>query len=383
VNSDQKLKIAVVCQGTPDTPNAPRGGVHNALWNLLRALKDYDKINIRVICNGNQVGRIVRENQEGIPFIFIPRTKSLPTYIDYLGPSLGWLNKVLKEEEPDIVHFQSTAWWAQSCKFPYVLTIHGIAEIDSYLRSQGLRGALKKKVVRLTEGKARKNARNLIAISSYTRTQIGEETNVRVIHNPIAPSFFCQREEKIPGRVLVAGMITPLKNVLVIIQAAKRLALRGHAIDLRIAGWGLETSYGQKCLDAARAVPPPSKIEFLGGLSSQKYMEQLARAELLIVASQQENSPMVIAEAMAAGTAVLAHAVGGIPEMVTDGLNGRLFHGSDEETLANTWERMYKEDDLAAMGRNGHEFVSGRHAPSIVAQKTVEFYGDILSVYNR
>lgn len=63
--------------------------------------------------------------------------------------------------------------------------------------------------------------------------------------------------------------------------------------------------------------------------------------DLLVLTSKFENCPMVILEAMARGIPCVAPSVGGIPEIVNDGLNGRLYFDYENETIASAIEEVF------------------------------------------
>ena len=70
-------------------------------------------------------------------------------------------------------------------------------------------------------------------------------------------------------------------------------------------------------------------------LSRDEVFQELASARVLVVGSRwPENAPMVIVEALAAGCPVIAPAIGGIPELIVDGENGRLYPVGNIDLLA-------------------------------------------------
>lgn len=80
----------------------------------------------------------------------------------------------------------------------------------------------------------------------------------------------------------------------------------------------------------------------------------LAAADLFVLPSLTEALPTVLAEAMAARLPILASAVGGIPEMVTDGWNGRLVPPAQPERLAAACLELLSQPGLRAeMGERG------------------------------
>ena len=66
-----------------------------------------------------------------------------------------------------------------------------------------------------------------------------------------------------------------------------------------------------------------------------------------------ENSPLVVLEAFLAGLPVVAARIGGIPELVSDGTNGLLFHPGDADDLARVLARLVNEPELLPTLRRG------------------------------
>ncbi len=96
------------------------------------------------------------------------------------------------------------------------------------------------------------------------------------------------------------------------------------------------------------------RARVLTGLPSDELREWFAAADLLVLPSHAEGRPTVIYEAMASQTAVLATAVGGVPEQVRDGETGRLVPPGDVDALADALAALTDDPDrLRAMGLAG------------------------------
>jgi glycosyltransferase involved in cell wall biosynthesis len=91
-------------------------------------------------------------------------------------------------------------------------------------------------------------------------------------------------------------------------------------------GTGAETEYGAKVVEAVSKRPWCSQ----SGLVNREELKcWLKKAGLLILPSIEDNCPMVILEAMAAGVAVAASKIGGILDLIDDGRTGYLFDPLD------------------------------------------------------
>lgn len=96
--------------------------------------------------------------------------------------------------------------------------------------------------------------------------------------------------------------------------------------------------------------------------------------------SRQENAPIVIAEAMAAGVPVVATRVGGIPEMVVENKTGFLYSSGDIKHLVTCLEKLLNFPSLVNnFGERAKDLARMRYHPDIVARQTIEVYNSILA----
>jgi glycosyltransferase involved in cell wall biosynthesis len=119
-------------------------------------------------------------------------------------------------------------------------------------------------------------------------------------------------------RVGHIGSITERKGWRIGAEAVLQLVAAGKRVRYIIAGTGPEAAQAESL-----AREHPNVIEYLGHVP-QPRRNLLPKLHVLSVMSLHEGLPMTIIEAMAAGIPVVATAVGGIPEAVQDGVNGRL-----------------------------------------------------------
>jgi len=134
------------------------------------------------------------------------------------------------------------------------------------------------------------------------------------------------------GYLLYAGRLSPEKGVSGLLQAYHCLTCQ---IPLVIAGEGPQREALQRY-----AVQQGLPVTFAGHLGGDALQAALAGARVLVIPSQcYENAPLSVLEAFAAGKPVLGARIGGIPELIEDGVNGFLFAASDPAALAGAIER--------------------------------------------
>lgn len=95
--------------------------------------------------------------------------------------------------------------------------------------------------------------------------------------------------------------------------------------------------------------------------------------------SRSEGMPLAVLEAWAAGLPVVASRVGGIPELVAEGINGLMFEAGDEASLAIHLNQLLSHPEQAlALGASGRHTVRSRFDVSVMAQRYQERYLQLL-----
>ncbi len=149
--------------------------------------------------------------------------------------------------------------------------------------------------------------------------------------------------------VLFVGQFTDRKGIPEICELLRRTEIDN--IEFAFIGHGgTQREKLQKALESSAY----SAEHLYTGVSSETLQRWYAAADLLLLPSHAEGRPTVIYEAMASETAVLASAVGGVPEQVDDGITGALVPPGDVDALVETLESTVADHEaLARMGRRG------------------------------
>ena len=110
-------------------------------------------------------------------------------------------------------------------------------------------------------------------------------------------------------------------------------------------------------------------------LDRQTLLQEYAECAVLALPSRQENAPMAIIEAMAAGKPVVAARVGGVPDLVREGETGFLFEAGDASGMAHALVRLLTDDGLRTrMGMQARKEARGRFRLEEVARQYREVY---------
>jgi glycosyltransferase involved in cell wall biosynthesis len=188
---------------------------------------------------------------------------------------------------------------------------------------------------------------------------------VVVIHNAIAGKRFgvptpaargqLQAYFPEPRRHIVvgAGRLSPEKGFAVLIAAAAAIVRADPLVGFLVFGDGvLRPALAQRITDAGL-----TQSFILAGFRSD-LDTLLPSAELLVLPSYTEGLPNVVLEAFAAGVPVVATAVGGTPELVEEGVTGRLVPAGNVEQLTRCiLETLASDSDRKAMAENGRQRV--------------------------
>lgn len=181
----------------------------------------------------------------------------------------------------------------------------------------------------------------------------------RLTHIP----HFCDLSQIAPATapgagVLYAGRLSSEKGVDVLIDAA---ALLPAGVDVTIAGDGPEMAALRTRAEAAGVA---DRVRFVGRLPSGDLHELMRQSAVVVAPSRwYENQPMVVLEAMGCGRPVVASDLGGMPELITDGVTGRLVKHDDPAALAAALTELVTDPVRAhEMGVTAHRGALDRFA---------------------
>ena len=165
------------------------------------------------------------------------------------------------------------------------------------------------------------------------------------------------------------------KGLDVLIEAFMEIQRQLDEARLLIVGEGdIKAEYQALCSTMKK------KVIFAGNVDDDELPNYYAASDLLVLPSidRSEGFGLTLLEANATGKPVVASRVGGIPSVVTHGVNGLLVPPRDEKTLAETIVDLMKDEDkLLEMGLNGRRIAEAYNWKEI-AKKTQELYKEAL-----
>lgn len=141
-----------------------------------------------------------------------------------------------------------------------------------------------------------------------------------------------------PLRLGFCGVLSPWKAPHLAIAAVRRTRV---PVALTVHGRLEEPMFADYIASLQAAAAGDPRIAFAGAYGAADASQVFADMDVLVTPSTwYENTPFVVLEALAAGVAVIASDLGGLSEVVRDGVNGALFRPGDADSLADAIERV-------------------------------------------
>jgi len=291
------------------------------------------------------------------------------------------IHSKLGEIRPDVVHGQGTerecALGAVLSGHPNVMTIHGhMSQIADITRAKPLTyywlaKKLERFCVRRTGG--------VICLNSYTERMVAPYARrFWTIPNAVHQSFFdVVRSPTKPARVLCVANVHPWKNQIGLIEAMEPLRAT-FEFELIFSGSGNPSHpYYQQF---SRMVSDRPWCRYLGSLGRESLQIQISQAALGVLPSFEDNCPMVVLEAAAAGLPFAASNIGGIPDLVEHGRTGVLFDPNDAADISRTIGKLLgNRAQQEAMAKLAKTLCRERSYGASVARRHIEIYRAVIA----
>jgi glycosyltransferase involved in cell wall biosynthesis len=186
--------------------------------------------------------------------------------------------------------------------------------------------------------------------------------NGRVLANVVEIGPLPSSDEPL---VLFLGRLHPSKGLSLFLRALAGVVERVPDVRAVIAGSGDAAPIRAE----ARARGIADRVELVGWVEGEEKVKLLRRAAVLVNPSFIEALPMAVLEGMAAGRAVVATRVGGVPEVVEDGKTGLLVEPGDEEGLREALIRLLDNEALRReLGAAAARSVDGWQLENVLEQ---------------
>ena len=316
---------------------------------------------------------------EGFPLPLYPELKlAIPT------PTIG---EKLEQLQPDIIHVANPAvlglgglFYAKKLNIPLVASYH--THLPQYLHHYGL-GMLEGLLWELL-----KSGHNQADLNLCTSTAMVEELRnhgiervdlwQRGVDTELFQPAYANLEMRnylsqgkpdsrillYVGRLGVEKEIDRIKPILEAIPNAC-LALVGDGPN-------------RQTLEQHFANTP---THFVGYLRGQELASAYASADAFVFPSRTETLGLVLLEAMAAGTPVVAANSGGIPDIVTNGINGHLFDPADEKGAITATQKLLAQSEERETLRQNARAEAERWGWSAATQQLRNYYQKIISAH--
>jgi glycosyltransferase involved in cell wall biosynthesis len=174
----------------------------------------------------------------------------------------------------------------------------------------------------------------------------------------------CSKGWQGPPEVIYVGVVSRVKGLHHLLNSFAGLAHEYPESKLVIVGPVYDRRYNSELQQRADWLGLAGRVEFVGEVDQQEVALRMASATVLVLPSLTEGLGRVVLEAMAAGTPVVASAVGGIPEIVKDGFDGLLVEPGEESALEGRLRWIFENRQAAyEMGRRGRQRAAALFSP--------------------
>ncbi len=291
------------------------------------------------------------------------------------------IKNMLEEIKPDIIHTHLRAQLFSapailSTKIPNIHTVHSLAQKETTFSKRKIYKFLYKNF-------------NFTPVSisnevlKSVQREYGEEFNLSIdngVQKLEATDAFEETKKWVESlkesndtKIFVnIGRVYPVKNQKLLIQAFEKLVDEGvDAHLLMIGSRKIVPEYARECEQLVRY---KDKVHFLDEKSN--VADYLLCADAFCLSSNYEGMPMTILESMSIGLPTVATPVGGIPDIIQDGINGFIADDLSVESFYKAMKRFLSVADIDKS--NIIETFDKKYSISMTTDRYYQLYQDIL-----
>ena len=265
--------------------------------------------------------------------------------IRFLGIVTFWAKVCLKIQtiKPDVFHAQSLL-----CGIPAVVAKKSL-KIPYVVWGQGSDIYLPDRFTQMTSKSILQNADAVLALTEDMKQKMREicDRDISVVPNGIDLKRFeissGEKKEGSAKTIIFVGRLHPVKGVQYLIEAMAIVHQQMPDVKLVIVGDGVERA---RLEELAEKLNLNGCIQFAGQVPQESIPRLMHQADVFALSSLSESFGIVNLEAMAAGLPIVATNVGGIPDIVEEGVNGFLINAKNPEEIAERVLILLQNDEM-------------------------------------
>jgi N-acetyl-alpha-D-glucosaminyl L-malate synthase BshA len=257
---------------------------------------------------------------------------------------------------------------------PYVVTLHGsdvtiLGSDSSYLPVNSHT---------IDEANAITTVSRFMVDEAYSRLGINKE--IRVIPNFVDTDIFapnsCKENYLGNGEDVVISHISnfrPVKRVHDLVYAMKMVSRKDPGTKLMLIGDGPER------ISVERLVKRLDLEEYVTLTGFRSDVANLLKcSDVVVLCSETESAPLTLLEGMSSGLPVVATRVGGIPEIIKDGVNGLLVQSKNPEAIAEKILELNSDPEMRrSLGEAARETVLEKYTAEKIVGQYLETYESV------
>jgi L-malate glycosyltransferase len=293
--------------------------------------------------------------------------------LPFLAVSFFW-NGVLMSKKADVVH----GHWMLCGSIAVLIKVFRKKSAVITVHGSDLNLICSKGVLAKIYGSTLTSADCVITVSNRLKELVlglSPKAKVTVIHNCVDPAMFGAKTKKVSGKtktILFVGRLCEAKGIRHLIEAFSEASQDQAGVKLTIVGDGpmrgeLSAEIEQRGMK--------DWIEIRGFIDYQDLPSVYSESDIFVLPSLSEGFPLTVVEAMASKVAVIATDVGGIPEILVDGVNGLLVKPGSSQGLSDAMKRLIMDEQLRdRLAEAGRQTILSSYTLGEAAKETVAVY---------
>jgi len=304
----------------------------------------------------------------------------------------------IQEFKPDICHIHTSSLFAlvlflalKIKKLPTIVTVHGLAHIEKQIiwrKKKNLKNLSKYLLQSIAEFLLLNITKQIIVDTEYVSEVIktykkqGKILRAPICHiipQGVSSQFFALNDASIKNQLLSVGSISQRKGHLLLIEALSIISKKIPDVKLSIVGALSDQNYLNLLNKMIDVKGLRDKIQIQPNLSIDKVLSLYEKAEIFALHSEEESQGIVFCEAMAAGKPIVATNVGGVPNVITNEVNGLLCNFGDITNFANNIILLLENDAMLVKIANTNKIDRNKYKWNLIEERISSLYNSILN----